>query len=117
MRHKKKGRTFGRVKKQQVALLRSLARSLILRGSIITTVAKAKEARPFTEKLITHAKKDTLSSRRFITRTLGNAPDVSKKLHDELAKTYAKRSGGYTRITRLGKQGKRKVEEAKIELI
>ncbi len=116
MRHKKKGRTFGRVKKQQVALLRSLARSLILRGNITTTLAKAKEMRPFVEKLVTHAKKNTLASHRFIARTLGNARDASKKLH-ELAKMYTKRNGGYTRITRLGKRGKRRVDEAKIEFV
>jgi large subunit ribosomal protein L17 len=117
MKHKKKGRTFGRVKKQQVALMRSLTRSLILYGSITTTVQKAKEVRPFIEKLITHAKKNTVSSHRFIASKLSNAHDVSKKLHDELAKTYAKRNGGYTRIIRLGRRGKRKVEEAKIELV
>ena len=117
MRHHKKGRTFGRVKKQQTALLRSLTRSLILHGSITTTVAKAKEMRPYVEKLITNAKKQTLSSRRFMTRTLGNAYDASQKLHAVLAPKYAKRNGGYTRITRLGKRGMRKADEAKIEFV
>jgi len=117
MRHHKKGRTFGRVKKQQTALLRSLTRSLVLRGSITTTVAKAKEMRPFVEKLVTIAKSDTLQSRRALESCLGNARDVVKKLHTDLAPKYASRSGGYTRITRLGKRGARKAEEAKIEFV
>ncbi len=117
MRHHKKGRTFGRVKKQQTALLRSLARSLILHGAITTTVAKAKEMRPFVERLVTNAKKQTLSSRRSATRILGNSYEASHKLHTDLAGKYAKRNGGYTRITRLGKRGMRKVDEAKIEFV
>jgi len=117
MRHHKKGRTFGRVKKQQTALLRSLTRSLVLRGSITTTVAKAKEMRPFVERLVTIAKEDSLSSRRTLESRLGNARDVVKKLHTELAPKYAGRAGGYTRITRLGKRGARKAEEAKIEFV
>lgn len=117
MRHHKKGRTFGRVKKQQTALLRSLARSLVLRGSITTTLAKAKEMRPYVEKLVTIAKNDTLQSRRALESRLGNAHDVVKKLHSDIAPKYAKRSGGYIRITRLGKQGARKAEEAKIEFV
>lgn len=117
MRHHKKGRTFGRVKKQQTALLRSLTRSLVLHGSIITTVAKAKELRPFVERLVTMAKQDSLSSRHALESRLGNAHDVVKKLHTELAPKYATRAGGYTRITRLGKRGARKAEEAKIEFV
>ena len=117
MRHHKKGRTFGRVKSQQVALLRSLTRSLVLHGSIVTTLAKAKEMRPFVERLITSAKRDTLASRRYVASNMGNAADIVKKLHAEVAPKYATRSGGYTRITRLGKLGARKAEEARIEFV
>ncbi|MBI2048440.1 MAG: 50S ribosomal protein L17 [Parcubacteria group bacterium] len=117
MRHHKKGRTFGRVKKRQVALLRSLARSLVLQGSITTTVAKAKEVRPFVERLVTLAKSDTLASRRTLASRMGNAADVVAKLHTDIAKKYAARAGGYTRITKLGKQGARRAEEAKIEFV
>jgi large subunit ribosomal protein L17 len=117
MRHQKKGRTFGRVKKQQTALLRSLARSLVLQGSIITTVEKAKEVRPFIERLVTISKDNTLSSHRLVARRLGNAREIVSKLHDEIAPKYSNRSGGYTRITKIGKQGARKAEEAKIEFV
>ena len=117
MRHHKKGRTFGRVKKQQVALIRSLTRSLVLQGSITTTVEKAKEMRPFVERLVTLAKSDTLASRRTIASRMGNAADVVAKLHTDLAKKYADRNGGYTRITRIGRVGARRAEEAKIEFV
>lgn len=117
MRHHKKGRTFGRVKKQQVALLRSLTRSIVIHGSITTTLAKAKEMRPFVEKLITLAKSDTIASRRGIASRLGNAVDTTAKLHTEIASKYKTRFGGYTRITRLPKTGAQRAEKAKIEFV
>lgn len=117
MRHHKKGRTFGRVKSQQVALLRSLTRSLLMNGSITTTLEKAKEMRPFVERLVTSAKKNTPTSRRLVASRLGNASDAVAKLHADVAPKYATRDGGYTRITRLGKVGARKAEEAKIEFV
>lgn len=117
MRHHKKGRTFGRVKGQQVALLRSLTRSLVLHGSIKTTLAKAKGMRPFVEKLVTLAKSDTIASRRGIAARLGNATETAAKLHGEIAPRYKNRFGGYTRITRLGKTGARRAETAKIEFV
>ena len=101
----------------RVALLRSLARSLILQESITTTIAKAKEIRPYVEKLITHSKHNTLASRRHIEATLGGAADVVRKLHDTIGPRYATRPGGYTRITKLGKVGKRVLESARIELV
>ncbi len=116
MRHQKKGRTFGRVKSQQVALLRSLTRSLVIHGSINTTLAKAKEMRPFVEKLVTLAKNDTLSSRRTIASRLANSSETAAKLH-AIASKHKSRRGGYTRITRLGKIGARKAETAKIEFV
>lgn len=116
MKHHKKRRTFNRPKNQRVALLKSLARSLVLENGITTTSAKAKELRPFIEKLVTESKKNTLASRRVVTTRLGSAEAV-KKLHDEYAKRYASRTGGYTRIIRLGHIGKRVAEMARIEFV
>jgi large subunit ribosomal protein L17 len=117
MRHYKQKRTLGRVRKQRTALLRGLARDLILRGTITTTLAKAKEVRPFVERLITKSKAGTIMSRRHVASQLGNAEDATKKLHEEVAPKYKSRPGGYTRITKLGRVGKRMAEDATIELV
>ncbi len=117
MQHHNKNRKLGREKGQRTALLRSLARSLVLQEGITTTVAKAKELRPFVERLVTASKNNSLASRRTISSTMGGAADVVKKLHSDLAVRYAERAGGYTRITLLGKVGKRAVDSARIELV
>lgn len=116
MRHHRAHRKLHREKRQRVALLRGLARSLILHESIVTTVAKAKEVRPFVEKLISYSKEDTLAARRSVSSKLGS-PEAVRKLHDTFAKRYQKRSGGYTRIIRLGRVGKRVGEAARIEFV
>jgi large subunit ribosomal protein L17 len=113
MRHHKAKRTLHRDKRQRTALLRSLARSLVLAGGITTTVAKAKELRPFVEKLVSASKKDTLAARRIVVAEIG---DATKKLY-ELRERYQKRAGGYTRIVRLGRVGKRAIESARIEFV
>ena len=100
MRHANHNRKFGRVTKQRKALLNSLARSLVLRQKIKTTEPKAKELRPFVEKLLTYAKKGTVAARRSIGITLGK--EATKSLVDTLSKKYDNRKGGYTRITKLG---------------
>lgn len=100
MRHHKKGRKFDRETGQRGALLRSLACSLIRDEKIVTTEAKAKELRPFVEKMLTKAKNDTLASRRLIISRLGNV-GLTKKLFEEIAPQYKTRPGGYTRITKL----------------
>jgi large subunit ribosomal protein L17 len=117
MKHHKKGRTLGRKKGQRTALLRSLARSLVLQERITTTVARAKELRPFVEQLVTRSKKSDMASRRFIAARMGGAPEVVKKLHDTYATRYASRAGGYTRIVKLGPTGKRLVDSAVIEFV
>ncbi len=117
MKHQNKQRKFGRVRKVRTALLRSLMRALVLEGSIETTLAKAKEIRPMVEKLVTLAKKDTVASRRVITSRLGNDEETSKKLHDELAKEYKERPGGYTRITKLAKFSASTRDHARIEFV
>ncbi len=102
MRHHNQNRKFGRVRKVRVALVNSLARSLVLKEKIKTTEPKAKEVRPFVEKLITKGKKKDLASTRAIITKIG--VEATHKLIKELSKKYEGRSGGYTRITKLGKR-------------
>jgi len=117
MKHHKKQRKFGRVRKVRTALLRGLVRNLVLHESIETTIAKAKELRPQVEKLITLAKKDTLASRRVIASRLGNDEDTTKKLHDVLAPRYKERAGGYVRISKLGTYHDALRDKAVIEFV
>jgi large subunit ribosomal protein L17 len=117
MRHFHHKRTFGRVKHVRNGLMRSLARSLILEEGIVTTIAKAKELRPFIERLVTHAKKNSIASQRMVAMRLGGAADAVKKLHDVIAPRYATRHGGYTRIVRMGRIGKQATESARIEFV
>ena len=100
MRHHQKGRAFNRPKNQRTALVRSLARSLILHESISTTEAKAKELRPFIEKLISHGRNDTVANRRLVASRLGNDDEIVKKVFGTLSPRYANRPGGYVRIVK-----------------
>jgi len=100
MRHHNNVRKFGREKTQRHALMRSLARNLIRDSRIRTTTAKAKELRPYVEKLVTRAKTDTLASRRLLISRLQGEKEV-KKLITTIAPKYKSVAGGYTRITRL----------------
>ncbi len=79
--------------------MKSLARSLVLEERISTTEAKAKSLRPFVERLVTYAKKDTLASRRLTKSRLGDDEAV-KKLFESIGPRYAERAGGYTRIVK-----------------
>jgi large subunit ribosomal protein L17 len=79
--------------------MRSLARSLVLEERISTTEAKAKALRPFIERLVTYAKKDTLASRRLTKRCLGDDAAV-KKLFGTIGPRYTTRAGGYTRVVK-----------------
>lgn len=99
MRHHNQNRKLGRVRKQRKALLNSLARSLVLHEKIVTTETKAKEVRPFVEKLLSKARLTTLSATRSIIERVGKT--AGKKVTTELAKRYEKRQGGYTRITKM----------------
>jgi large subunit ribosomal protein L17 len=99
MRHGNTNRKFGRMKSQRTALLKSLARSLVIRGKIQTTEAKAKEIRPMVEKLVTRGKTNTLANRRLLIAELGSA-SVAQKLI-KTAEGYAERKGGYTRIVKM----------------
>ncbi|MBI5405457.1 50S ribosomal protein L17 [Candidatus Kaiserbacteria bacterium] len=100
----KKARTFGRPSNQRRALLRSLARSLVLEERISTTEAKAKALRPFVERLVTYAKTNTLASRRLAKARLGSDEAV-KKLFGTIGPRYASRTGGYTRVVKRAKRG------------
>lgn len=100
MRHHSKGRAFNRPANQRAALVRSLARSLILHERISTTEAKAKELRPFIEKLISHGRADTVANRRLVASRLGNDDEAVKKVFSTLAPRYANRPGGYVRIVK-----------------
>lgn len=116
MRHHVKNRTLGRDKRQRTALLRSLARSLVIHEGITTTAAKAKELRPFIERLVTTSKADTLQSRRLVASRIGS-PEATRKLHESIAPRYKERAGGYTRIIKLGRVGTRVGESARIEFV
>ncbi|KKW42785.1 MAG: 50S ribosomal protein L17 [Parcubacteria group bacterium GW2011_GWB1_55_9] len=100
----KKGQTFHRETGQRRALLKSLARSLVLHERISTTEAKAKALRPFVERLVTYAKKNTLASRRLTQTRLGDK-DAVKKLFGTIGPRYASRKGGYTRVVKRTKRG------------
>lgn len=101
MKHHKTIRKFGRSRSQRIALLRSLAISLVENGKITTTEAKAKELRPFIEKLITVGRGEVVSSARLISSRLGGNKDTVKKIVDDLSVKYKDRDGGYTRIVKL----------------
>ena len=116
MRHRKAGRSLRRTSEQRLALLRNLATSLIEAGGIETTEAKAKELRPFVEKLITKAKSGTLHSRRQAVRDVQKRA-AADKLFQELGPRYATRKGGYTRIVKVGHRKGDAAEMARIELI
>ena len=116
MRHRKAGRQLRRTSEQRLALLRSLATSLIEKGAIETTEAKAKELRPFVEKLITKARTGTLHSRRLAGRHVQKRA-AADKLFQEIGPRFAKRNGGYTRILKTGHRTGDGAEMARIELI
>jgi large subunit ribosomal protein L17 len=114
MRHSKHNRKFGREKNQRKALMKSLAHNLVLKGKIKTTEAKAKELRPFVEKLITTGKSGTPASRRLLEARVGNM--AAKKIPN-LSETYKSRTGGYTRITKLVRRSSDGAKMAVIEFI
>ncbi len=117
MRHHSNIRKFGRNKNQREALLKGLMLSLIARGRIETTEAKAKELRPSIEKLVTKANIGTLASRRLVISRLYNLTAEANKLIDTVAPKYKGQSGGYTRITKLPRRAGDASKMAIIEFI
>jgi large subunit ribosomal protein L17 len=116
MRHGISGRKLGRKTGHRHALLRNLAAALIKHEQITTTLPKAKELRPYVEKLITLAKRGGLSNRRLAMSRLGDEAQLSK-LFEVLAERYADREGGYTRVLRAGVRAGDAVQMAVIELV
>jgi large subunit ribosomal protein L17 len=114
MRHHNNKRKFGLKKNGKKALMNSLALNLIVREKIKTTEPKAKELRPFIEKLVTRAKKNDLAARRTTIAKLSNRKKEVKKLFEVLAPKYKDVKGGYTRILKLGA---RKSDGAKMAII
>ena len=103
MRHMKAGRTFNRDTNARKALFIGLAKNLIEKEQIKTTLPKAKDLRSVVEKLITRAKVDTVANRRLTASELGNNSAATvKKLFTVLGPRYAKRPGGYTRVLKAG---------------
>ncbi len=125
MRHRNAHRKLGRISAHRTALLRNQAEALLAHERIETTVPKAKELRPYVERLITIAKRGvrandpkgaSLSARRLVMRDVLNETVVTK-LFDELAPRFMERPGGYTRILKIGHRRGDAAELAQIELI
>jgi large subunit ribosomal protein L17 len=125
MRHRVGQRKLGRVTEHRIAMLRNQAEALIRHERIETTVPKAKELRPFVERIITIAKRGiaagdanagALHARRLVLRDIQNR-DVVAKLFDTIAPRFEARPGGYTRILRLGVRRGDAAEVAQIELV
>ena len=125
MRHRVAYRKLGRVTEHRIAMLRNQAEALIRHEHIETTVPKAKELRPFVERIITIAKRGlaagdangrTLHARRTVLQDIPNR-DVVAKLFDTIAPRFETRPGGYTRILRLGYRRGDSAEVARIELV
>ena len=111
-----KHRKLGRTSDQRRAMLRAMVTYLLENGQIKTTVTRAKEVAPVAEKMITLAKQNNLASYRqalaFITKE-----DVAKKLFDQIGPKYADRSGGYTRVVRIGPRRGDAAEMAIVQLV
>jgi len=116
MRHRVGHRKLQRTSSHRAALFRNMAAALIKHEQITTTLAKAKELRPYTEKLVTLAKKGGLSNRRLAhARILDDAQLV--KLFDVIAPRYAERNGGYLRIVKAGIRASDSAPMAIIEFV
>ena len=125
MRHAKRGRKFNRTASHRKAMFANLAQALVKHEQIVTTLPKAKELRPFVEKLITVAKRGvkanepkgrTLAAKRQVGRDIQN-DDVLTKLFGDLAPRFMERPGGYTRILKLGFRRGDGAETAMVELV
>lgn len=116
MRHRVKGRKLGRTASHRHATLNALATQLLRHKKIKTTLAKAKETKRFVEPLITKAKKNDLSARRYVARFVKDK-EVLKELFSEIVEKIGDRPGGYTRVVKLGYRAGDAAELAIIELV
>lgn len=116
MQHRKAGKKLGRTASHRRALFRNLIRGLIISEKIVTTETKAKALRPIMEKLITIARNNDLHHRRLAAIWVLDK-ELLKKLIETIAPRYASQSGGYTRITKLGRRAGDAAPMAQIELI
>ncbi len=116
MRHRAKGRQLSRTSTHRKALLRNMAASLFQHDAIVTTEAKAKELRPFAEKLITLARRGDLHARRLVSRRIKDRETLGR-LFAEIGPRFAARPGGYTRILKLGHRVGDGADIARIELL
>ncbi len=116
MKHRVAGRKLGRTSAHRLALLRNLSLQLFDKERVRTTLMKAKELRPFAEKLVTLSKRETLHARRQVLRHIHDRQVVAK-LFDTLSARYAQRNGGYTRILKLGPRRGDFAEMAIVELV
>ena len=116
MRHRAKGRQLSRTSTHRRAMLNNMATSLFEHGRVVTTEAKAKELRPFAEKLITLARRGDLHARRLVERKIKDR-EVLGRLFSEIGPRFAARPGGYTRILKLGPRPGDGADVARIELL
>ncbi|MCZ6832307.1 MAG: 50S ribosomal protein L17 [Acidobacteria bacterium] len=116
MRHRVKGRKLGRTTAHRVATLRNLSTALFTHERITTTLMKAKEMRPFAEKLITVSRRDTLHARRNVARDIRDKAAL-KKLFETLGPRYVDRPGGYIRLYHLGYRPGDTADMAMVELV
>jgi len=116
VRHRKKGRQLSRSPSHRKATLRNLAAALFLHERIETTTAKAKELRPYAERLITLARRGDVHARRLAGRKIHDRA-VLGKLFDEIAPRFAERPGGYTRILKVGHRKGDAADMSLIELV
>lgn len=116
MRHRAKGRQLSRTSTHRKAMLNNMATSLFQHDAITTTTAKAKELRPFAERLITLARRGDLHARRLAGRKIKDRA-VLGRLFTEIGPRFASRPGGYIRILKLGHRVGDAAETARIELL
>ena len=117
MRHRKKGRNLSRSPSHRKATLRNMATELFRQERIETTEAKAKELRPYAEKLITLARRGDLHARRVAAQRMRPDREVLGKLFDEIGPRFEDRPGGYTRVLKLGHRKGDAADMALIELV
>lgn len=115
MRKRNAGKKFHRTRDQRRALMQSLARNLITHQKILTTEAKAKELRPFIEKLVTKARQENVATIRYLMTHFDDK--TVWKLTKEIAPKYTDRAGGYTRITKVLPPGRNGAKSAYIEFV